>query len=224
MHEVRIAAVDPTDPQTVYLRVLGTDQDALAVTHDGGATTSIAFHAPVTMSAFLRRASGALVVGTRTAGGFVSADRGKTWSAMPGALHVRALAERDGVLYAAADDAADGFALGASDDDGMHWRPVLRFAGICGPRQCAAIQSACTSPWQAVTTWARIPPDVCGLDAPAATLPPVLPAQAASPPRAATHGCTWGGGRSGDAAGVVLGLALLCASRRCTTRRAAGER
>ena len=60
----------------------------------------------------------------------MSHDDGATFQenrAVPGVL---ALAQRDGILYAAADNFADGFALGASSDEGATWQPVVRFDQI----------------------------------------------------------------------------------------------
>jgi hypothetical protein len=56
--------------------------------------------------------------------------------------HLRALAERDGLLYAAADNFADGFALAVSSDEAT-FRPLLRYDGVGRVRRCVA--TACVN-------------------------------------------------------------------------------
>ncbi|HZS40259.1 MAG TPA: MYXO-CTERM sorting domain-containing protein [Polyangia bacterium] len=143
----RIAAVDPIDPRTLYLRTSGTTGDRLAISHDGGDTLALPLALAGRMSAFLRRSSGTLLVGTADTPSFRSTDGGQTFAVWPNAPHVRALAERDGVLYAAGDDLADGFALATSADEGANWRPLLHFDDIAGPLACGNLPSVCGGPW-----------------------------------------------------------------------------
>jgi hypothetical protein len=75
---------------------------------------------------------------------------------------LRALAERGGVLYAAGDNWMDNFALASSTDGGVTWKPLLRFDGICGPVQCAAVQTSCAAAWQTLVNLFEIPKNVCG--------------------------------------------------------------
>jgi hypothetical protein len=144
-----LAAVDPIDPATVYLRVSGrtANQDAfeaLAISRDAGATWST----PLvlrggTLTSFFRRASGVLLATGTVAGARIaqrSDDGGATFAPWPIAIHPRGFAERDGRLYAATDDVNDGFAL-ASSDDGDAWTPVMRFQDISAVRAC--LQPSC---------------------------------------------------------------------------------
>src|SRR5262249_31627460 len=62
-HSIRLAAVDPVDRKTLYLRVLDPQGgDKLAISTDGGATARIALGLGANMSAFLRQADGSLLV------------------------------------------------------------------------------------------------------------------------------------------------------------------
>src|SRR6185369_4588983 len=79
-----------------------------------------------------------------------STDGGHTFAPWAGAPHVRALAERDGVLFAAADDLQDPFAVGRSDDGGAHWTSLLRFRDITGPRACGQLPARCAQAWETV--------------------------------------------------------------------------
>src|SRR6185369_13540609 len=84
-----------------------------------------------------------LVAGSSTTGpvGFRSTDGGATFQPRPGVPHVRALAERDGKLFAAAEDFKDGFALGVSTDEGLTFQPLLTYDKVMRVKPC--VQSLC---------------------------------------------------------------------------------
>jgi hypothetical protein len=146
---LRIAAVDPTRAQRLYLRVLSSKgNDLLAISDDGGATLRLPVQVTGRMSAFLRRADGTLLIGARQGSSFISRDDGKTFVKWTGAPHLRALGERAGALFAAADNTVDGYAVGRSSDGGASWTPLLRFDQIKGPLQCGQLQSVCAGPWE----------------------------------------------------------------------------
>jgi MYXO-CTERM domain-containing protein len=145
---VRILAVDPRNSDIVYLRTLdNSSTDQLAIYDDATGTARVALVLQHPMSAFLRRSDGALMVGTRDGGAYVSTDDGKSFSMLAHAPHLRALGERDGVLYAVADDTKDGFAVGASRDQGASWQALMRFEDIKGPLACGDLPSRCAIAW-----------------------------------------------------------------------------
>jgi hypothetical protein len=163
--EPRVAAVDPSDANTIYYRVLGRDGDQLSISRDGGQTARVALSVTGPLTAFLRRADGTLLVGTQLQGAFRSTDGGETFAPWPEAPKLRALAERSGVLYAAADNAADGFALGSSGDGGKTWVALLRFQNLCGVTNCSpAVSASCQAAWSrlvglfGITGCAETPP------------------------------------------------------------------
>lgn len=147
----RILAIDPEDPQRVYLRAYDSSPSELLVIYDGAAgSVEIAYELPHRMSAFLRRSDGALLIGTREDGGFISRDGGASFARWRGAPHLRGLGERRGRLYAVADDLVDGYALAISDDQGKSWQPALRYEDITGPFECGAVPTVCAQPWKMV--------------------------------------------------------------------------
>ena len=147
----RILAIDPEDPQRVYLRAYDSSAVEQLAIYDGERDElTIAYELEHRMSAFLRRSDGALLVGTREDGGFISRDDGKSWKRMPGLPHLRALGERQGRLYAVADDLVDGYALAISDDQGESWQPALRYEDISGPVECGSVPAVCAQPWMMV--------------------------------------------------------------------------
>lgn len=196
---IRLAAVDPVNPQRLYLRVTdvanSSDPDTLAISDDGGASFRIPTRpdgSPLAlifpMTAFLRRADGGLLIGigySVSTPVFISTDDGRTFSPVTRAPHVRGLAERDGVIYAATNDQQDGFALAISTDGGLTWQPKLGFDQICGPLQCGGIPDTCASTWDYVRLTVGVPMDACKEAADAGTGNP--------PPTKKGCGCAQGG-------------------------------
>ena len=182
-YPIRIVAVDPTDPNVIYLRVLAAGGDALAITRDGGAS----FQPPLTvsggsLSAFVRLASGTLLAaglvpsiadgGTTTSGvAWRSTDGGRSFQdwAVGGEPHLVALAERNGTLFLAGQNSADGWAVATSTDEGATIRPLARYDQVTAVKACAfaACQDACDSQ-AGVKVWS---PAVCAA-APTDALPP----------------------------------------------------
>jgi photosystem II stability/assembly factor-like uncharacterized protein len=210
----RILAVDPADPLTVYVRVVGQEVDQFAMTSDGGTTLKYAFSLPAptvagantSMSAFLKQADGTLLVASRDAGAFRSTDGGKTFAPWPTAPHLRGLAERAGSIYAIADNFADNYAVGVSTDGGTTWKPLLRFDGICGVKSCGTIQSTCATPWQALITMFEIPPSVCGGSAGSAGAAGMTGTMVTTGKKS---GCVAGAGNTDALAGLIAGVILL---------------
>lgn len=159
---VRIAAVDPEDPARVFLRVQdGTGGDRLAIVQDGGARVQVPLTLNGPMTAFLRRSDGALIVGTQAeAGAFISVDDGATFAPWPNAPHLRALGEREGLLYAVGDNFADGFAVAVSADQGTTWEPLMRYRDLRGVLACGDLPDACAADWAALRTLFGIGEDV----------------------------------------------------------------
>lgn len=154
-----LAAIDPDDPQVVFLRLISADgaadqHEALAVTHDGGATWTV----PVTIpggsfQALVRRQDGTVIaIGHPAQGGgalppstlYRSSDRGQSFAAAALGFHGKGLAERDGTLFMATDNAIDLVAL-VSSTDGVAWTSRLRFQDISSIKSCvyAICRDAC---------------------------------------------------------------------------------
>jgi hypothetical protein len=133
------------------------------------------FRKPLTfssMSAFVRLSNGTILVAGQkdsVAVAYRSRDGGQTFVPWTGAPAVRALGERDGKLYVAADNFKDGFALAVSTDGGETLRPLMTYDKVTSVRPCALAACAASCDMQvALKLW---PAQVCH----AATVPPPPP-------------------------------------------------
>jgi MYXO-CTERM domain-containing protein len=237
---LRIIAVAPDDAERVFLRVsLGSAGEAVAVTTDGGATlTSPLTIAGGVVSAFARvPSSGDLIVGgdVGTPVAFRSTDGGATFQPLPAPPHLRGLAARGARLYAAADNDADGYAVGISDDEGETWQPLVSYAPggtSIAPHAIGAIAAcvagACRSDCLSRASMSQWAPDLCtaapaepGQDAGAArdagtdARSPAKDAAADRPNPRASNGCgCQTGGPPGQGSLVALtSLAILVRRR-----------
>jgi hypothetical protein len=156
---LRIIAVDPADANTVLLRWSSAvdGSEAIAVTRDGGATATKPLAIPNYFTSFARMPDGTLILSAMAAVSpanvptlYLSRDGGASFeenAAVPGVL---ALAERDGILYAATDNVADGYALGASSDQGVTWQPMVRFDQIASISACLRTNTQCQASCEAL--------------------------------------------------------------------------
>jgi hypothetical protein len=160
-----LLAIDPSDQNTLYVRILGASAETLAISEDGGLSFVQSVSIFGKLRAFLELASGTILVGG-TAGteavGYRSKDGARTFEPWPEAPHVHALAERNGKLYVAAENFSDGYAIAESDDEGAHLRPLTGFREMQGVKSCVfdACAEAC-SYYAGITLW---PEAVCGAE------------------------------------------------------------
>jgi hypothetical protein len=196
---VRLAQVDLSVPDTLYLRV-NAAFDELWVSRDGGKTLQKLFTAPQPLSAFLAAADGTLFAGTRTNGLYRAPASDPTgFTLLNTAVRPRCLSERGGLLYACGDDFADGgFALGASADQGATFISVVRFDQIAGLADCAepSFAQTCAFAWQTIAALFEIGDAGITADGGAPTS------------KGSCGGCTSGEGVAG-----LLALAVVLASR-----------
>jgi hypothetical protein len=145
---MRILTIAPDDARSLYLRLSDGNADALGISHDAGDTLHVALQLTASMSAFLLRSDGALIVAAADASSFISTDAGKSFVPWSSPFHVRALAERDGAIYASANGRLDHFSLAVSRDAGASWQPLLRLKELRGPLQCGEIPQLCADSWK----------------------------------------------------------------------------
>jgi hypothetical protein len=211
--DVRLVAIDPADPDKVFLR-LGTlaGEDLVVVENAGaGATTRTPLHLEGgVLRAFARLPTGALVVAGAlgdTPVLYRSVDGGLGFEALPNPPRLRALAARGDVLFGAADNLQDGFALGTSSDEGSTWTPLMRFQDVRAIKEC--VRSACQDSCATEVSLSLWSADVC-----TATTPPVAPQPGGC-------GCRLGAGEGRILPMLVLGAAFAARVRSRRRRRRA---
>jgi photosystem II stability/assembly factor-like uncharacterized protein len=147
--DARLAAVDPEDANKLFLRATTATGEELAVVDVAGGTARSPVMLPAgSLTAFAKLASGSILVAGQTADEsflYRSTDGGLTFTRIMSAPHLRALAERDGVVWGAADNKVDGYAIVSSTDEGQTWRPVMRFDQVSAISDCvkATCHDAC---------------------------------------------------------------------------------
>jgi MYXO-CTERM domain-containing protein len=147
-----VAAVDPTDPDRLYVRTNGTAANNLYVSADAGKTFAKILTAPQLLG-FAQSADGsALFVGGPSLG-LVSASRADFSFHRASDLPAGCLAQSGGPLFACSNEqdapAAFRFLLGASTDNGATFAARLVRSGVRGPVACGedAAARACLADW-----------------------------------------------------------------------------
>ena len=175
--QIRIAAIDPADPDRVFLRGIGVSGDVLAV-FDGASPpvqVVLAF-GNGQMTAFVKTTSGTVLVAGNSSSVpqlFRSQDE-RDYEPLAGAPAILSMAERQGAIYAATDTTVHPFGEALSGDEGVTWTPGLRFAEIDAIAGCLA--AACQDDCHMRAAQQQWPAAMC------AAAPPADPLADAGPP------------------------------------------
>jgi hypothetical protein len=219
---VRVLAVDPADPDAVLLAsslASAASGDRLYRSIDGGTTWTevLTTASPIVDLAFEH--DGVVVVATRNAESFQSADRGASFQPLAGAPQLGCIGQRDdGAVFGCGANWEPDFAAVARSRDGATWTKVFRFVDLAGPLACpsgAPPQDRCGSRWPAVQHQFGATAPVCPAEP--ARARPRAPAPPAPPTR--SGGCCDAGGRSGGPGAVALAALCTGAMRRRRRRR-----
>jgi MYXO-CTERM domain-containing protein len=193
-----IGAVDPRDPDVLYVRIDGGGQDRLVVSRDGGATWTQVFETSVPV----RGATSPMLGLALSPDGSTVALGGPNdglWTAPASTLVFTRASSMSALcltwsaagLYGCADENTDGFTAGVSTDQGKTWTPLLHRGGLCGPLACAegsGVSMQCTSLWP-LNAGAYGDPSCDGLPG------------SGTPTEAGANGGGDGGGETGAASG-----------------------
>jgi hypothetical protein len=160
-----IIAVDPDDADKLFLRVSAASGEAFAISADGGAHVTVPLTVPGgILTSFVRTAAGTFLLagvdGVRNVV-FRSTDGGATFTERD-APRLRGLARRGGRLFGAADNDADGFALGESLDDGQSWQPAMSYDQVRAIQGC--LKTACQADCAAKADLGLWPAAMCSAD------------------------------------------------------------
>ncbi len=146
---VRIKAVDPTNPDVVYMASEGANPpsgDRLYRSADGGQTWTEVLATPSTIHDVVIRDAQHVLIATQIKttssimGGpaYQSSDAGASFTPIDGAPQLACLAKRgDGTLFGCGANWDPDFkAVARSTDGGATWEKVWRFVEIAGAVQC----------------------------------------------------------------------------------------
>lgn len=147
-----IAAIDPVDHDTLYVR-LASLEGRLLVTHDAGASWTQIYQAPDKLLGFALSPDGSEVrVGGPDSGLFGSKTDAFDFQKV-NEVGVRCLTWTTGGLYVCAREAFAEYTVGESQDKGTTFTPLHHLYCLDGPdASCAAdsnVQSICAGPWAA---------------------------------------------------------------------------
>ena len=220
-----LIAVDTVNESRVYLRLVNSlaGREYFGIYDDDPAQETgslrVVFDMPARMTAFLRRPDGTLIVGAANGTSFISTDEGVTFAPWPNAPHLRALGERNGILYAVADNYVDGYAVGRSLDQGVTWEGLFRFQQITGPKSCGGLASICAGPWERLRQTLGIPVPDAGTPDAGTDAGTDAPVDAGSGPPPARGGCAEGPAGEGSSWPFSAMIVAIFAARFLAIRR-----
>jgi len=158
---VYLSAVDPADPERIYVRSKSPDDNTLYVSEDAGASwKSIYNSADAPLTGFALSPDGTHVaVGSDNGMAILqraeAADGSSAFTvARTNSTATRCLTWSAAGLYVCAAEASDGFTVGLSTDDGVTFRPLLQTAHLT-PASCAAdstVGATCPAQWCPLAT------------------------------------------------------------------------
>ena len=225
-----IAAVDPNDPNRVYIRQDNIDGTRLLVSDDGTATTREVWRAAGSLVGFALSPDGSKVFVGSAMDGLHAADKtALDFTAQVWKGQVLCLAFQGSRLLACSNEAS-GFAVGASTDQGASWTPLLHLSCVRGPLACgpnSQVTVACGPNWPAQQQTLGGPDPMCTADAGGTT---GAGSDGGTTTTTTSKGCSCsvpgGGGVESLLAGAValaggIGLGV---RRRARSRRGSGAR
>jgi MYXO-CTERM domain-containing protein len=152
-----ISAVDPNDPDVLYVRLDGNPTDQLVVSKDGGKTWKKVFETKIpalgdtaNLLGFALSPDGSMVALGGPKDGLWTAPASTLAFTRVSTMSALCLTWSPDGLYGCADELADAFTAGISTDQGKTWTPLLHLAGVCGPLACGAasgVTRLCTALW-----------------------------------------------------------------------------
>ncbi len=170
--EAYVAAVDPTNPDRVFVRLAYQDasfltRSAAYRTDDAGKTWSLVADVPGHMLGFAIDPSGKKVfLGGPDAGLLRSLDGGAPVSIST--AKVRCLRHHEGRLYACLGSSASTFGVAASCDEGATFPTIVDLPSLTNAGTCASGTTGAVCPSKLATLRAGleagVPPPVCATD------------------------------------------------------------
>ncbi len=185
-----IAAVDPTNPDRVYVRIDSSPSDQLFVSDDGAKTWTLIHSTLGEMLGFALSPDGSKVALGGPQEGILVAST-KDFAFAPAALlklHARCLKWKKAGIYACGDEFKDGFTLGLSTDEGKTFEAVYHLPDVAllACKDGSPYATTCPDAWTQVGPVVGADPDAGAVD-----------------PAGSTSSATAGSGAGGAAASTA---------------------
>jgi hypothetical protein len=151
-HLPYIGAVDPHNPDILYVRLDSDPSDTLLVSIDGGMTWKTAVAATGKLMGFALSPDGATVATGGPMDGVLTAPSSTLAFTKASKVGPLCLTWTPAGLYACADEFVDMFTAGISTDQGKTFTPLMHLATLCGPLACGAdteVGMMCPALWEA---------------------------------------------------------------------------
>lgn len=148
-----LSAVDPNDPDVVYVRLDHDPIDALVVSQDGGGTWSTAFESDGHLFGFALSPDGSRVALGGDDDGIWVAPASSLEFAKVSQVGTKCLFWGPGGLYTCADEFRDGFLAAVSTDEGETFTDILHLQRLCEVLECpetTPVAKQCPAPFSAV--------------------------------------------------------------------------
>lgn len=150
-HAPYLAAIDPSDPLKLYVRLTGS-KSPLLVSPDGGETWQEVFAGMGILKGFALSPDGsALLVGGET-DGIHRISTADLTAEKVSEVRAQCLVWASSGVYVCAPEAKDGFTVGRSDDEGKTFTALNHLACVRGPLMCEAMTDTgktCPPAWPA---------------------------------------------------------------------------
>jgi hypothetical protein len=167
MRRPYIAAVDPRDADTVYVRLAGQGASPLQVTRDGGESFMTALTTTVPALGFALSPDGKTVIASNAYDGTFRANTDTLEFEKIGCRGPICLSFSDAGLLGCGDQFVHGFVVGRSDDLGASFERLVDLTCVRGPVACdssTSVGSLCPAAWPGVQAQIEAtecsPPDV----------------------------------------------------------------
>lgn len=221
-----IGAIDPQNPDVVYVRLDDNPTDRLVVSKDGGATWTQVFETAMPepgntsdLLGFAVSPDGSTVAVGGPKDGLWTAPASTLSFTKTSSMSALCLTWMSDGLYGCADEYVDHFTAGISTDQGKTWTPLLHLAGVCGPPACGAetsVGKVCSDLWPLVAAGIGAPG--CDDTSGGGAAPDAGGAGASSAGADSGCGCTIAGGTHAGlgslAAALLTGVGLAMRRRR----------
>lgn len=153
-HAPYIGAIDPSNPDRVYVRTDGSPGRLFAFDH-GTDTFDEIYVGQGNLRGFALSPDGQTLLVGGSSDGILRASASALTFEKVSSVSTRCLTWTNDGVYTCATEFSDGFTVGLSKDQGATFEPIMHLACVRGPLDCppqSTVGEACPAEWDAVAT------------------------------------------------------------------------